>query len=127
MWEETLDYSLRHCWQHKDGHFYLDDGDPFNPVRCTNPQDHPYSRGKVEFMRWIHAFNKLAPNIVAGDLPDGWIKVDMSSEIYGDIVFVDFHDKKARVAVTERYADQARRAKELVDISYAEESEALGV
>ena len=117
MWTNTFDFSPRHCWPTGDGTFIID---PIDGTVCTNPEDHPYSRGKAEYMRWLSAFGKLVPNVTY-NVPDGWITVGPHSEEYGNIILTVFEDGKAHVSVNDKYADQAREATHLVEVSYAEE------
>lgn len=130
MWTKTLDLSKRHCFPTKDGKYYVEG--QFD-VFCSNPQDHPYSTGLPEFLRWIRFFGRrIGPGLTYGEgeinLMLGPDKMFDGTEAYCEnydgrlkafllrdkgIAIVEVHD--------ETLIEAAQEAVEDTDMDYAQE------
>lgn len=134
MWTRKFDFSKRHCWQNTQGKFLIAAG--FDDVECGNPQDHPYSRGQSEYMRWIRFFGKEAPNTVS-NIDDGVLVLGPDCMQNGDQAYCENYGGRVKAflfnslgyAIVEIHDDSltaaAEKALDLTDASYAEEMNAL--
>lgn len=135
MWTYKFDYSPRHCWPNTNGKFLLDPSqkeDFFTVIECSNPEDHPYSRGQTEYIRWIRKLAGLTEGIVTG-YEDNWLTLGPTNmadgteaycENYGGLVKAFLFNKEGFVIVEIEDTELsivAEEAKLQTDLSYAED------
>lgn len=130
MWIRKFDFSKRHCWQNADGKFMVAAG--FDDTECGNPQDHPYSRGQTEYLRWIRYFGRFTKNIVT-DFDHNWLKLGQDTMLDGTTAYCENYGGVVKAflfnsdgyAIVEIHDDSltasAEKALDLTDASYAEE------
>jgi hypothetical protein len=132
LWVGEFDNSPRHCFRNIDGGYDT----PTGYRRCYIASEHPLRAGNVEWLRFIHAFNKFAKGVFT-DFPEGNLKFGNRTmmapgyqgnvrycEAYGESIRV-FLDKESEWAVIEiddpNLFEAANNAAEAVRNEYRQE------